>query len=79
MWVVRIRRCLRRSSTCERWVGVHGGVVSWCFVCLCGFARFSGWVVVGCGLFWLIHGLLGCLCGGFALLVWVVAACVCLI
>ncbi len=54
MWVGRIRRCLRLSSTCEGWCsGLSGGVVSWCFVCLCGFAWFSGLVAV------LVEGLVG--------------------
>jgi hypothetical protein len=51
MWVGRIKRCLRRSSMCECWVsGLGGGVVSWGFVCLCGFLVF--WV--GCCWVWLV-------------------------
>jgi len=54
MWVGLIRRCLRHSSTCERWIsGVYGGIASWCFACLCGFVWFSGLVVV------MVEGLVG--------------------
>jgi hypothetical protein len=68
MWVVRIRRCLRRSSTCERWVGVGGGIVSWCSACLSGFVSFLCGLLLTLGLFWLISGFLVCLGCVFVLL-----------
>ena len=69
MWVGRIRRCLRLSSTCEGWCsGLSGGIAKWYSACLCGFVRFLDWLFLAVGLFWLVEGFLVCLCGGFALL-----------
>jgi hypothetical protein len=47
-------------------VGVRGGIVRWCFACLCGFIRFLGGLLLAVGLFWLVDGFLVRLCGGFA-------------
>jgi hypothetical protein len=70
MWVGRIRRCRRRSSTCDGWsLGLRCGVVSWCSACLCGFVCFLGGLCAGCGFSWLMEELLDHLCGGFAFFV----------
>jgi len=69
MWVGRIRRCLRRSSTCE--AGHRVCLAAWIdgvpLVCVVSSVL---WVVavMGVGLFWLVSGWLIHLCGGFALL-----------
>ena len=70
MWVGWIRRCLRRSSTCEGWVsGVRGGVASWYSVYQRGFVCFLGGCCDRCELVWPVEGFLVYFLNGFSLFI----------